>query len=126
MKKQFFIAASLCLALTACDHYQGASKKDNKGNPTGTARDRNQAMEQQETEADRAITQRVRQAIMEDESLGNTARTLVIVTSNGVVLIRGPVRNEREKSLIAQKVRSISGVRNIDNQLEVAHGDTNR
>jgi len=41
------------------------------------------------------------------------------MTVNGVVTLRGPVRDENEKALIASKARAIAGVARVDNQLEV-------
>lgn len=75
--------------------------------------------DQSESEADREITRNIRQAIVKDDSLSTTAKNVKIVTSNGVVTLRGPVKNEREKTEIAAKVKQVTGVRNVDNQLEV-------
>lgn len=92
-------------------------------------RDRNEqaltAGSQSENEADRLITQKARQAIVADDSLSTNAHNVKIITINGIVTLRGVVNNEREKNIIAQKVRSVNGVRNLDNQLEVAKSDTN-
>jgi hypothetical protein len=41
------------------------------------------------------------------------------------VTLRGVVNNEREKNIVAQKARSVNGVRNIDNLLEIARSDNN-
>lgn len=125
MKKQFFFLASLCLALTACDTSQSGHNAAPGADNTGrNVRDRNPnamtADNQPENEQDRTITQRVRQSLMDDESLSTNAKNVKIITSNGVVTLRGPVNNEREKNEIARRARSVNGVRNVDNQLEVA------
>jgi hyperosmotically inducible periplasmic protein len=120
MKKQLFIASTLCLLLTACDTNRGgAPAADNTGRNT---RDRNQTLtsgDQSENEADRTITQKARQAIMDDDSLSTNAKNIKIITQNGVVTLRGPVNSDREKNEIARKIRAVSGVKNVDNQLEV-------
>lgn len=137
MKKQFFILASLCLALTACDkHHSGPkSMQDNTQNRSNTnptdynadntgrnVRDRNPTLtagNQSENEMDRTITQRIRQALMDDDSLSTNAKNIKIITVNGIVTLRGPVNNDREKSVIGQRARTITGVRNVDNQIEI-------
>jgi osmotically-inducible protein OsmY len=136
MKKQLFALASLCLALTACDNHKPAhpNNGNNQNNHAGTAanynadntgrnvRDRDNTLtagEQPENEADRTITQRVRQAVVEDDSFSTNAKNVKIITLNGVVTLRGPVNSEREKNAIGQKAKAVNGVRNVDNLLEV-------
>jgi osmotically-inducible protein OsmY len=43
-----------------------------------------------------------------------------IVTIDGIVTLRGPVLNEKEKNSIANKATKVAGVRKVENQLEVA------
>ena len=126
MKKQLFALSSLCLALVACDNMQPGNKPaDNTGR---NVRDRSdQAItpgDQSETEADRTITQRARQALMEDDSLSTNAKNIKIMTINGVVTLRGVVNNDRERTEIVRKIRAVAGVRNLENQLEIAPGNT--
>lgn len=128
MKKQLFILSSLCLMLTACDNtsHNNAPGADNTGR---NARDRSgQTLtpgNQPENEADRTTTQKVRQALMEDDSLSTNAKNVKIMTINGVVTLRGPVNNEREKNEIAKKAKAVNGVKNVDNQLEIAREGNN-
>jgi osmotically-inducible protein OsmY len=90
----------------------GVNERDRDG---GTLTPTDQA----ENEADRGVTQRVRQSIVEDDSLSLTARNVKIVTVNGVVTLRGPVENSQEKSTIESKAQLVAGVTRVDNQLEV-------
>lgn len=124
MKKQLFLLASLCLLLSACDRDIKKPEADNTGL---NVRDRNERAltsgNQSESEIDRTITQKIRQAIMEDDSLSTNAKNIKIVSINGVVTLRGPVNSDKEKSEIARKARSISGVKSIDNQLEIVLSD---
>lgn len=75
---------------------------------------------QGENEMDRTITQKIRQAVMDDNSLSTNAKNIKIITLNGVVTLRGPVSNDREKNEIAKKARAVNGVKSVDNQIEVA------
>ena len=68
--------------------------------------------------ADREITAAVRRAIVGDDSLSTNAHNVKIITSSGVVTLRGPVASEKEKMAVVTKAQQVAGVRKIDNQLE--------
>ena len=76
--------------------------------------------DQSESEADRAITQNIRKALTEDDSLSTNAKNVKIITADGVVTLRGPVNSQKEKAEIEAKAKQVAGVKNVDNQLEVA------
>lgn len=88
-------------------------------------RDRNDAnktsIDQAENEADRTISQNIRQAVIADDSVSTNGKNVKIVTIEGKVTLRGPVKNEKEKTNIAAKALQIAGVKNVDNQLEIAN-----
>lgn len=94
---------------------------DNTGK---NARDRDDSAltpgDQGGSEADRNITQEVRQGVMKAEGLSTTAQNVKIITNDGVVTLRGPVKSAAEKSHVAQIAQAASGVKKLDNQLEVA------
>ena len=75
--------------------------------------------DQSESVVDRSLTQRIRQAIMADESLSTTAKDVKIITIHGVVTLRGPVHSLQEKVSIAATAQHIAGTNNVDNQLEI-------
>ena len=76
--------------------------------------------DQSENEADRAITQNIRQAITADDSLSTNAKNVKIITNDGTVTLRGPVKSEKEKTDIEAKAKQVAGVKRVDNQIEVA------
>jgi hyperosmotically inducible protein len=100
---------------------QTAVEPDNSGR---NVRDRNDqtktAGDQSESEADRTITQSIRQAITADDSLSTNGKNVKIITTDGTVTLRGPVKSEKEKSEIEAKAKQVAGVKKVDNQLEVA------
>jgi hyperosmotically inducible protein len=75
--------------------------------------------DQSESQADRALTQQIRKAVVGDKSLSTMAKNIKIITVDGVVTLRGPVKNPHEKETIAAKAQQIAGVNKVDNQLEV-------
>jgi hyperosmotically inducible protein len=77
--------------------------------------------DQSESEADRTITQNVRQAVTADDSVSTNGKNVKIITNDGTVTLRGPVKSEQEKTNIGAKAQQIAGVKRVDNQLEIAN-----
>jgi hyperosmotically inducible protein len=86
-------------------------------------RDNNQtsptADQQKMNPADRDITKKIRMAIHGDNSLSTYAHNVKILTQNGKVTLKGPVRSEDEKANIGAKAIAVAGDGNVDNQLDV-------
>jgi osmotically-inducible protein OsmY len=76
--------------------------------------------DQSESEADRKITQEIRQAITSDDKLSTNAQNVKIIAKDGNVTLRGPVKSEQEKVEIEKKAKQVAGVKKVENQLEVA------
>src|SRR6266699_5734536 len=83
---------------------QTAVEPDNSGR---NVRDRNDATktagDQSESEADRTISQNIRQAIVADDSVSTNGKNVKIITVDGMVTLRGPVKTEQEKTNIGAK-----------------------
>jgi hyperosmotically inducible protein len=78
------------------------------------------ADQQKVNPTDRAITQKIRKAIHDDDSLSNYAHNIKIITQGGKVTLRGPVRSEDEKNSLEAKAVGVAGQENVTNQLEIA------
>ena len=77
------------------------------------------ADQQKMNPSDRAVTQKIRKAIHEDQSLSSYAHNIKVITQDGKVTLRGPVRSEEEKSNLEAKAASVAGQENVTDQLEV-------
>jgi hyperosmotically inducible protein len=98
-----------------------AVEPDNSGrNVRDRSGDTKTATDQSENEADRTISQNIRKVITADDSLSTDAKNVKIITNDGAVTLRGPVKSEKEKADIEAKAKQIAGVKSVDNQLEVA------
>ena len=75
--------------------------------------------DQSNSQEDVKITAAIRRAVVRDNSLSTTAKNVKIITANGMVTLRGPVKNDAEKAKIAELAQSAAGNAKIDNQLEV-------
>jgi hyperosmotically inducible periplasmic protein len=107
-------------ALTGCSD-QDAHAADDTGINT---RDAEGALptpdDQGGSEAERAITQAIRKAVVADDTLSVSAENVKIITQGGVVTLRGPVKTTAEKVKIESLARAVAGVTRVDNLLEVA------
>lgn len=77
------------------------------------------ADQQKMNSSDRATTQQIRKAIHDDPNLSTYADNIKIITQNGKVTLRGPVRSEDEKNNLEAKAATVVGRDNVTDQLEV-------
>jgi hyperosmotically inducible protein len=86
-------------------------------------RDRNHneatAEQQKMNPADRQTTKQIRQAIEKDKSISTYGHNVKVITQNGMVTLKGPVRSEEEKKSIEAKAGEIAGADKITSELEV-------
>jgi hyperosmotically inducible protein len=118
---QFFLLSSLALIWGQ----QGSKPSQVPADNTKVnERDRNQAEptadQQKENSSDRQLTQKIRRAVIEDKSLSTSAHNVKIISQNGTVTLKGPVKSEEEKQTIESKATQIAGQGNVKNEIEVA------
>jgi osmotically-inducible protein OsmY len=77
------------------------------------------ADQQKMDSSDSAITQKIRKSIHDDTTLSTYAHNIKIITQNGKVTLRGPVKSEDEKSNLEAKAVSVAGQENVIDQLAV-------
>lgn len=70
-------------------------------------------------QSDRAIMQKIRQAVMADKSLSTYAHNVKIVSQNGKVTLKGPVHSDAEKQTIEQKATEVAGAGNVTNEIVI-------
>jgi len=81
--------------------------------------DRVTADQQNENASDLSITREIRKELTDDKSLSAYAHNVKIVTQNGTVTLKGPVRTEEEKRMVEAKAASVSG-KAVNSELSVA------
>jgi hyperosmotically inducible periplasmic protein len=77
------------------------------------------ADQQKDNRSDRDITQQIRKAIMNDKSLSTYAHNVKIVTQNGQVTLKGPVRSDEEKRTVEAKAAEVAGDNNVVSKLDI-------
>ena len=119
------IAGSLALTASICPggDDKTASATPDADNTALNERDRSNdtltSGDQANTSEEIKITAAIRRAIVSDDSLTATAANVKIITANGTVTLRGPVKTESERIKIAQIADREAGSMKVDNQLEV-------
>ena len=82
------------------------------------------ADQQKENATDRGLTQKIRRALMADKTLSTYAHNVKIITQNGNVTLKGPVRSNEEKQNVETKAIEIAGAGHVTNEMSVAPADT--
>ena len=77
------------------------------------------AGQQSNSKGDVELTRKIRRAVVKDSSLSMMAHNVKIISANGSVILRGPVKTKEEKAAVANKAQAIAGADKVDNQLEV-------
>ena len=111
------------VALTRAQEPAGQQSAPAADNTKVNERDQNQdeptADQQKENPADRAITQQIRKSLMGDKSLSAYAQNVKIITQNGQVTLKGPVRSEAEKQMIEKKATEVAGKDKVTSELDI-------
>ena len=99
---------------------QQPAPDNTKTNQGDANKDAMTAQQQKMNPADRDTTRQIRSTVTNDKSLSTYAHNIKIITRNGKVTLKGPVRSEDEKTAIEAKAKQIAGADNVTNQLTIA------
>jgi hyperosmotically inducible periplasmic protein len=117
------LLALACLSVFGLAALAADNEKAKPDNTTTNQRDRSgktkTSGDQSNSSADLKTTQAIRQALMKDGELSTSAKNIKVITANGHVTLRGPVKTAQEKAKIDQLAKSAAGGAQIDNQVDV-------
>ena len=117
------LLALACLSAFSLAAFAADDEKANPDNTKTNERDRSTETktsgDQSNSSADLKITQAIRRALMKDRELSTTAKNIKVVTANGQVTLRGPVKTAQEKAKVDHLARSAAGRAKIDDKLDV-------
>jgi len=121
MKRTLLVLTCLsALSLAALAEDNEKTKPDNTvTNDRDRSGETKTSGDQSNSSADLKITQAIRQALMKDRELSTTAKNIKVITANGQVTLRGPVKSAQEKAKIDQIAKSAAGGAQIDDQLDI-------
>jgi hyperosmotically inducible protein len=123
LTKETLIGSALLLGLAAAGPAAAQStptKSDNSGVNKGDQNPGATTADQQKTNAeDRDISAKIRKAVVGDKSLSTYAHNVKIVSQNGTVTLKGPVRSSDEVQSIMAKATEVAGAGKVVNQMTV-------
>jgi osmotically-inducible protein OsmY len=96
-----FGAAPLVVSAQAPDNTQVNKRDRAPGEAT--------ADQQKNNRSDLDLTKDIRKSIVDDKSLSTYAHNVKVISQNGTVTLKGPVKSEDEKNSIVSKAVSIAG-----------------
>jgi hyperosmotically inducible periplasmic protein len=114
-------------AIAGCDQ---TKPKGGAAAPAATARDNTAVndrdksaavktpIDQNENQRDIDITANIRKRVV-DTKLSVNATNVKIITQDGKVTLRGPVKSDAEKKQIETIANDVAGAGNVDSQLEI-------
>jgi len=78
------------------------------------------ADQQENGQSDLELTRQIRRSIVQDTSLSTYAHNVKIISQDGKVTLKGPVRSEEEKQAIEAKASEVAGKDNVVSELSIA------
>jgi hyperosmotically inducible protein len=115
--KIFHFIGAAALVASAAFAQQPDNTKMNKGDGDQTAPT---ADHQKMNVNDRELTQKIRKSVMADKALSTYAHNVKIISQNGKVTLRGPVKSDEEKKTIEAKAIEVAGSADrVDDQISV-------
>ena len=125
--KTFKLVLPILIAVATLGYGQSPDPTTPKPDNTKVnKRDRNAgeatADQQKMNPADRALTRKIRRSIMADKSLSTYAHNIKIISQNGAVTLKGPVKSDDEKANIIAKAVAVTGSADkVTDQISVKH-----
>jgi len=130
--KPLSIATLVALLCCGCDRGTNSARTTVPETRSGNVTDRDNTginerdrspeaktpIDQNENKKDVEITANIRKRVVATKMSVN-AQNVKIITQDGRVTLRGPVKNEDEKKQIEDIARDVAGEGNVDSQLEV-------
>jgi osmotically-inducible protein OsmY len=112
------IAATLSFSLAS----RSAMAQDAASKPDNSAQNKGQdqtAQDQSNVQSDRETTAKVRKALIADKDLSMYAHNIKIITRNGTVTLKGPVKSDDEKQKVETDVAGVVSRDSLVDQLTV-------
>jgi hyperosmotically inducible periplasmic protein len=103
---------------------QTPDNKDKSDNTKANKRDRSPdeatADQQKMNAEDTALVGKIRKSIIADKSLSTYAHNIKIISQNGIVTLKGPVRSDAEvKTIVSKATEAAGGGDKVVNQITV-------
>ena len=77
------------------------------------------ADQQKQNKGDVDLTKNIRRALMDDKALSTYAHNVKVISQNGTVTLKGPVKSDEEKRTVVAKATSVAGSSKVVDELSV-------
>ncbi len=77
------------------------------------------ADQQKQNKSDLETTAKIRRAVVKDETLSTNAHNVKIITVNGTVTLKGPVKSDAEKATVEKLAKDVAGEKNVIDQIDI-------
>jgi osmotically-inducible protein OsmY len=114
--------AASVVTLPSIFPWSASAQSTTQSAPDNSGQNKNQqntADNQPNASVDRHTTAQVRKAIIADKSLSTYAHNIKIITVNGTVTLKGPVRSEDEKQKVIADATAVISSDKVTNDLTV-------
>jgi len=102
-----FCAGSLIATAQTSD--STAQPDNSKVNQRDRNADQPTADQQKNDRSDRMLTKNIRKSILSDKSLSTYAHNVKVISQNGSVTLKGPVKSDDEKRAVIAKAVEVAG-----------------
>lgn len=122
VSKMSFLNAGSFLLITAValSIELHANQPDNsKVNQRGYSQTELTAQDQGHSKQDIDLTQKIRQQVVKHSEFSTDAKNIKIISLNGIVTLKGPVKSTKEKNEIEKIATKIAGTSKVMSQIEV-------
>ena len=110
-----------CASIAAVAQAQQPPAPDNtKANTRDRQPTQVTADQQKNNKEDLETTQQIRKALIADKSLSTYAQNVKVITRNGKVTLKGPVRSADEKKAVEAKAAEVAGATHVTSQISIA------
>lgn len=117
----FLLLGALALPVAGQTDANGTKPDNSRMNKQDRPAGSTTADQQKMNSTDRALTRKIRRALVADKSLSTYAHNVKIVSQNGAVTLKGPVRSDEEKATVEAKAVEAAGAGvKVTNELTVA------
>ena len=117
---KLLIAAALVVSPVLLTAQTQPTQPDNtKANQRDRDKSEKTADQAKNAQGDRDAMQKIRASIMDDKSLSTYAHNVKVISKDGKVTLKGPVRSEEEKRTVEQKATEVAGAGNVTNEITI-------
>jgi osmotically-inducible protein OsmY len=125
LRHALIAAAALALVTAAADAQNSAPAPDNSkanANSMNSSDSTSTAQGQSNSPADITLAQQIRKSVIADKSLSTYAHNVKIISQNGTVTLKGPVKSDDEKTAVVAKAVAVAGGSDkVTDQITVKH-----